>query len=242
MQSFRAKNKDKHELILNQEPHKNVKCLAEAIEWLFDEVDKLQVADKDILVVIGPSRVGKGTLLAALSGQKMKMFKKSNKKVKQTDVGKSATVQSFIAPVDPEDEDLPIICPIISHSHNSHTFRPKIIGNGKYTDDFKKLNGTYLIDFPGLFDSKGSAIEIAIYLALQRLLVIAKSAKVLLLLSAQCLQNDANHIITVIKKKLNLMFQYAKEHLTIAITKNRMVQDVYEYDQVLEIARGDDNE
>ena len=33
----------------------------------------MQLADKDVVVVIGPSRAGKGTLLAALSGQRMEL-------------------------------------------------------------------------------------------------------------------------------------------------------------------------
>lgn len=53
-----------------------IQCMAEAIEWQFDKVDELQLEDKDILIPLGPSRTGKGTLIAALQGFKMKIFKK----------------------------------------------------------------------------------------------------------------------------------------------------------------------
>ena len=68
-------------------PAQSIQCLSEATEWLFDEVDKLQLENKDILLVIGPSRAGKGTLLTALLGVKMKFFKKGDPKVKGTAIG-----------------------------------------------------------------------------------------------------------------------------------------------------------
>ena len=37
----------------------------------------MELADKDVFIVIGASRTGKGTLLTALQGVKMKLFKKS---------------------------------------------------------------------------------------------------------------------------------------------------------------------
>ena len=35
----------------------------------------MHLADKEIIVIIGPSRVGKGTLIEALKGKKMKYWK-----------------------------------------------------------------------------------------------------------------------------------------------------------------------
>jgi ABC-type lipoprotein export system ATPase subunit len=61
--------------------------LSEATEWLFDCVDQLALEDKDIMIVVGPSRAGKGTLLSALQGAEMKFFKKNDAKVKTTALG-----------------------------------------------------------------------------------------------------------------------------------------------------------
>ena len=43
-----------------------IQCMSEAIEWQFDKVDELKLDDKDIFIPLGPSRTGKGTLIAAL--------------------------------------------------------------------------------------------------------------------------------------------------------------------------------
>ena len=49
----------------------SIQLLYEAIEFMFAYVDNMNLNDKDIFIVVGPSRTGKGTLLAALKGQKM---------------------------------------------------------------------------------------------------------------------------------------------------------------------------
>lgn len=54
----------------------SIQLLHEAIEFLFNYVDNMDLDDKDIFIVVGPSRTGKGTLLAALKGQKMQLFRK----------------------------------------------------------------------------------------------------------------------------------------------------------------------
>ena len=77
-----------------------------------------------------------------------------------------ASTQFFMAPKSAADPDLPDDNAIISHLHNSHTFKPKIVSNGNYSDNFKDLNGTFLVDFPGMFDSKGYDLDIAMHLAL----------------------------------------------------------------------------
>lgn len=72
----------------------------------------MDLASKDIFLVIGPSRAGKGTLLAALLGQKMKFFHKKN--VKGTDLENRVSVANIIAPV-AEDGVTPVLSDIISH-------------------------------------------------------------------------------------------------------------------------------
>ena len=83
--------KDRHQF----SPSEQIQCLADSIECLFESVDKMNVEDKDIAVVIGPTRAGKGTLLSALKGQKMKFFEK-----KAIANAFEACSKYFMAPVD----------------------------------------------------------------------------------------------------------------------------------------------
>lgn len=140
-----------------------VQSLAEAIEWMFEKVDRLELEDKDIFIPLGPSRTGKGTLLAAIMGKKMKIFRKN--KVKQTKAGQEAKLQTFMAPVDPADPNLPDVNDIVSHQHNSHTIYPKI-PTDKAHESFTGMENTFLVDFPGMFDCKGLLLDIPMEMAL----------------------------------------------------------------------------
>lgn len=93
-----------------------------------------------------------------------------------------------------------------------------------------------------MFDSKGYDLDIAMHLALQRLITQAKTAKVLVLAQATCLISENNHIITTIIDKLSQMFKDPMEHLVIGITKNRMVSLQFEYDEVIDVALGANDE
>ena len=55
---------------------------------------------------------------------------------------------------------------IISHRRNSHTLAPTLFYGPNYPERYQSLNGKYLIDFPGMFDTKGTEIDLAIDLAL----------------------------------------------------------------------------
>lgn len=68
----------------------------------------------------------------------------------------------------PEDEKGEAIeSELISHGNNSHTFLPKIVQEEPtYIDQYKELNGTYLVDLPGMFDSKGEEMDVAMDLML----------------------------------------------------------------------------
>ena len=113
---------------------------------------------------MGPSRTGKGTLLTALKGQKIGLFRRKAKD-RQKAVYKSAATATFMAPMGEDGE--PIEGDIISHSHNSHTIVPKIpMEKAEYIEEYKGLNGCWLVDFPGMFESKGLELDIAIDLTL----------------------------------------------------------------------------
>ena len=47
----------------------------QGIIWHYETIDAMNLKDKEIFVVIGATRVGKGTLLEAVSGKKMKYWK-----------------------------------------------------------------------------------------------------------------------------------------------------------------------
>ena len=131
----------------------------------------MDLEGKDVLVLIGPSRAGKGTLLTALKGYKMKYFQKGeDEKVYEGGFNEeTVATESYIAPVDENEE--PIQVDLMSHSFNSHTIEPSIVhGPGNYSESFSRLDGMYLVDFPGMFDSRGPAIDIAIDMALREIL------------------------------------------------------------------------
>ena len=205
-----------------------------------NEVDRMQLEDKDIFIVVGASRTGKGTLLAALRGVNMKYFQR--RKVENTAIGKEATQNCFMAPVDKDGN--PLYDKIINHSHNSHTLKPKFVTNPpEYADDYCGLDGIYSVDYPGMFESKGPELDAALYLSLQRILLTAKSAKVLILVSAQYFLPDAAKMITAVLTKLKLMFKEPEKHLIIGITKTKMVEmTLGDEEEVLAKAQGEGNE
>ena len=217
-----------------------VQCLYEATTWMFAQVDDMHLEDKDIFIVLGPTRTGKGTLLTALQGVKMKFVKK--KDILNTEVGKEAYQAYFMAPIE-DASDMPVQNKIISHQYNSHTIRPKFASQSTiYPDAFSDLNGLYMVDFPGLFETRGPEIDIAIHLTLQRILIKAKSAKALVLIASSCLTSVNSHIIDLMKHQLNLMFQDPEKHITIAFTKARIVQDSIDQDEILDVAQGNNGE
>ena len=130
----------------------SIQVLYEAIDFLFAYVDGLNLHDKDVFIVVGPSRTGKGTLLAALKGQKMKLFRRKAKD-RQREFYKDVATATFMAPEGPDGE--PIVEAIMSHSHNSHTIVPKIPQEKpEYPPEFSELDGTWIVDFPGMFEFK----------------------------------------------------------------------------------------
>ena len=99
-----------------------------------------------------------------------------------------------------------------------------------------------MVDFPGLFETRGPEIDIAIHLTLQRILIKARSAKALVLIASSCLTSVNNHIIDLMKHQLNLMFQDPEKHITIAFTKARIVADSIDQEEILDVALGNNGE
>ena len=94
----------------------------------------------------------------------MKLFRRKAKD-RQKAIYKDAATATFMAPVGEDGE--PIEEAIMSHSHNSHTIVPKIPQEKPdYPEEYKGLNGTWLVHFPGMFESKGLELDIAIDLTL----------------------------------------------------------------------------
>ena len=158
---------------------------------------------------------------------------------------KSSTLH-FMAPCGSDENemfvDLPHESDLISHQFNSHTLQPKIVGGPNFHPDFHHMEGHYLIDFPGIFETRGSELDIAMHLILQKLLLTAKSAKVLVLVSATILTPDQNSMIDFICKELSLMFSKPKEHLVIGITKTRLVANVIDKEDIVDVALGEGGE
>lgn len=51
---------------------------------MFKKVDELNLENRDLLIPIGPSRTGKGTLIAALQGIKIRLFNKKEDNVRKS--------------------------------------------------------------------------------------------------------------------------------------------------------------
>ena len=64
------------------------------------------------------------------------------------------------------------------------------------------LKDLHLIDFPGMFDSKGEEIDITIDLTLQMIIRKARSCKILLLIPASHFRPENRSQITLVKSKL----------------------------------------
>ena len=151
-------------------------------------------------MVIGPSRVGKGTLLTAFTGIKMGFVSSEDQDGEEF---QSAATNMIMAPII-EEEAVPHA--IISHYRNSHTLAPTLFYGPDFPKTYKGLNGNHLIDFPGMFDSRGDEISMAIDLALQMIIKRAKSTKILLMLSAFHFLADNQSILQNIIHRLNFMF------------------------------------
>ena len=79
-----------------------------------------------------------------------------------------------------------------------------------------------MIDFAGMFDSKGSEIEIAIDLALQMVIKKSKSTKLGLIVPTNHFMPDSLRIIKEIQEKLSFMFPKPYESLHVIISKLKM--------------------
>jgi len=92
----------------------------------------------------------------------MKFFQK--KKFKDIDFVNHASMNSFIAPA---NNGKPAQEKIISHGWNSHTLKPKFVTDPPiYGDEFCGLDSIHSVDYPGMFESRGPELDIALYLGI----------------------------------------------------------------------------
>ena len=92
----------------------------------------------------------------------MKFFQK--KKFKDIDFVNYASMNSFIAPA---NNGKPVQEKIISHGWNSHTLKPKFVTDPPiYGDEFCGLDSIHSVDYPGMFESRGPELDIALYLGI----------------------------------------------------------------------------
>lgn len=64
---------------------------------MFEQVDQMELEGKDIFIVLGPTRTGKGTLLTALQGVQMQLFRR--KDWEDSAAAKQAYQAYFMAPI-----------------------------------------------------------------------------------------------------------------------------------------------
>ena len=75
----------------------------------------MELAEKDVIIHIGPLRTGKGTTLAALKGIKMKFISSES-------LEDDAFCNMVMSTVDKNGN--PVTNEIISHQRNSYTLKP----------------------------------------------------------------------------------------------------------------------
>lgn len=215
-----------------------IQCFLETTEWLKGHIDAMKLEEKKVFVILGASRTGKGTLLTALHGGKMKLFKRAKIKDEALREKVATTQQTFMAPVGDDGE--PKITQFISFSHNSHTLKPKFVKDPpEWHEKYMGLDGWHGIDFPGMFESRGPEIEQAIMLALQYIFQQAKESKVLVLVSANIFLPESNEMIKTISDKLNYMFKNPAQNTLIGIVKTGFEKNTLgEPDEILNTACG----
>lgn len=102
----------------------------------------------------------------------------------------------------------------------------KAIEPFQYRDEFCGLDQYSCIEFPGVFGSfKCTEIDLALQLSLQKVLTQAKTARVLLLLSAKYFLPDNLSKLSHIKERLSGMFQEPHKHIVIGITQSKELQN-----------------
>lgn len=55
-----------------------IEAIYAGIHWQYKWIADMDLENKEVLILIGPSRVGKGTLLEAIKGTKMKFWDDRN--------------------------------------------------------------------------------------------------------------------------------------------------------------------
>jgi ABC-type phosphate/phosphonate transport system ATPase subunit len=67
---------DKKYETFNTDQVARLKVLKEGMQWMTEKISTMSLKNKDVIVIIGNSRVGKTTLLTALKGVNMKFLAK----------------------------------------------------------------------------------------------------------------------------------------------------------------------
>ena len=104
------------------------------------------------------------------------------------------------------------------------------------------MKDTHLLDFPGMFESRGPELDVAVSLTLQKILSDARSVKTLILVQASILEPTNAEILRQVKQKLNNMFLEPEKNLVIGITKCRMVEETFDKDELVDVALGANGE
>jgi hypothetical protein len=144
-------------------------CVSDGVE------NAKQVAGKEAVIVIGNTGAGKSTFVNYLLG--CEMMQKTPKELGIKGLGKVVVVKSK-SEGGRCDEIMPI-----DHGKTSKTFMPQI------AVDFINPDLAYC-DCPGLLDNRGAEINIANAINIKRVLQVAKSVKVLVLINYHSLKAD----------------------------------------------------
>lgn len=98
-----------------------------------------------------------------------------------------------------------------------------------------------MIDFPGMFDSKGAEIDVLIDLTLKWVIERAKSVKMLLVMPANCFMPNSRAIIKVVQERLSYMFTKPEECLMIGLTFIQSCANIFDEDDLMDTVQGNDD-
>lgn len=199
----------------------------------------MDIADRDVIIPIGGTRAGKGTVILAFQGVKFAPKYVEDFEDQNEESEKQVTLPHECYVMAPVSEEGKIIeNELMSHRAQSHTLEPKVLPGCIY-EKYNVLNGNYFIDFPGLFDTSGGAIEIAVSLLLKWIIQKARSTRLLLTMSAVTMASNQQALVTITKEKLAKMFTQPGKAMHVGLTRQNVSKEVGSAAKQLKRAKGE---
>jgi len=153
--------------------------------------------DKDLVIIMGPTGVGKGSTINYISGCKMKL-------VPPEEVNAKGIEDRII--VDPNSQKKAVVA--VGHSKKSDTVVPKPIDIGD----------RFLCDTPGFFENRGTEINIANAVNMVATFSMARSVRIVCLIRASSAEGKASVIVDMAHHLKNMVGDTHKASVLFGLT------------------------